>query len=529
MLYSQKLNQFSYIFLIPMGLRKDLGVWLDSSADPWVSSHKEWYLYVVSMITRSLIDSFNLQCRSGVSVRISRWSAELYSRYLLEDMGDCYNRVITDLISAGFIGRGRSYQRFQPVLHKEGRCKRFWFSLRYMQYLKTYLDTGYAVKTGNGDRVYGKMCRVSCPDGRLFCRLAAMAAKRREESLKDESVRRIHDHLMHFEVDEAKASRVMSSLAEEGELNADKYKREYAKIKRFNSKKDDPFGLYVKRDRYGRIHSNVTQIRSDIRKSCVVCDGKPVEEVDIKSSQGSFLYLIFKKWKSVMDGNREECGFVRLDPFWMPDRAAWFSERMGRELSEYSAVIRDRRLYEWFGKEASEDSDIDRELPRDEVKKEWISFLFSSRHFDERKHPVRGAIRRVWRDRFPTLLMCIDEMKKMNYAALAYEMQNTESEFVFGRVCPAIEKEIGCDYCTIHDSVMVPREFGDRVKAIMDRELGLTDVPTVTELEKMDVDDLVLQEGGAFECLEHSFGGIDWTAVSADAADGIFNDMRHAV
>lgn len=525
MLYSHKLNQFSYIFIIPMGLRKDLGEWLESSSDKWVQDHKEWYLYVVSMITRSLVDSFNLQCRSGVSVRISRWSAELYSKYLLADMGDCYNRVISDLISAGFIGRGRSYQRWQPDRNMQGRCKRFWFSLRYMQYLKTYLDTGYAVKTGTGLKVYGKICRVSCPDGKLLERLARMAATRKEDSLKDDSVRRLHDHLMHFEVDETLASKVMSSLAEDGDLNADKYKREYAKIKRFNSKKYDPFGLYVTRDKYGRIHSNVTQIRSDIRKSCIVCDGHPVEEVDIKSSQGSFLYLIFKKWKSVMDGNREECGFVRLDPFWMPGRAAWFSGRMERELATYSGIIKDRKLYEWFGREASEDSDIDRELPRDEVKKEWISFLFSSRHFDERRHPVRGAIRRVWRDRFPTLLMCIDAMKQINYAALAYEMQNTESEFVFGRVCPAIEREIGCDYCTIHDSVMVPREFGDKVKIIMDRELGIMDVPTVTELEKLDVDDLVLQDGGAFECLEHAFGGIDWTSIDADSADGMFNEI----
>ena len=137
--------------------------------------------------------------------------------------------------------------------------------------------------------------------------------------------------------------------------------------------------------------------------------------------------------------------------------------------------------------ELSDDFDLDRTVSRDEAKKGVVSFLFSPRYFDEEKEPVRAAVKRVWEYRFPTLLRCLYSMKQNCHAALAYELQKVESTFIFDIVCPRITDELGCPYCTVHDSVIVPKEYCGRLKAIMDEELARVGIPTITEVEYYDM------------------------------------------
>ena len=82
------------------------------------------------------------------------------------------------------------------------------------------------------------------------------------------------------------------------------------------------------------------------------------------------------------------------------------------------------------------------------------------------------------------LLSLLDRMKSRNYKALAYELQRMESAFVFDVVVPAIKAEIGCPYCTVHDEIIVPAQYGGKVKAILDRELERFGIPTTTVEEQ---------------------------------------------
>ena len=74
-------------------------------------------------------------------------------------------------------------------------------------------------------------------------------------------------------------------------------------------------------------------------------------------------------------------------------------------------------------------------------------------------------------------------MKESCHAALAYEMQKIESSFVFDKVCPRIIEEIGCHFCTVHDSIIVPADCAEYVRYIMDEELLNQDIPTHTDIE----------------------------------------------
>ena len=211
--------------------------------------------------------------------------------------------------------------------------------------------------------------------------------------------------------------------------------------------------------------------------------------MDIKSSQVAFIVPVFKRYIEVFRGDFDVNGdtFIQFKPFWHDGLMDETLDRMDVELTRFSGLVNTHQIYEYFAKELSEDFDLDKTVTRDEAKGGVVSFLFSPRFFDEQKEPIRAAVKRVWEEQFPTLLRCLYSMKHNCHAALAYELQKVESTFIFERVCPRITNELHCPYCTVHDSVIVPKEYCDRLKAIMDAELIELGIPTITEVEYYDM------------------------------------------
>ena len=242
------------------------------------------------------------------------------------------------------------------------------------------------------------------------------------------------------------------------------------------------FSLFVKKDRFGRIHTNITQLKREVRSSCLYCDGERTVGIDIKSSQGAFLSAIFH---AVADGcmmleMRESPSMKELrSKCRIRDREKYVSE-----LDRYDTLLRGGQLYEFFQSELSQDFDLDREVTRDEAKTAFLSMLFGPVHFDENKDEMRGAVHRVWLEHFPSLLEVIEQMKEGNYAALAQEMQRVESDFVFNTFIPSIRWSLTeCHYCTVHDSVIVPERFGQQVRALGDNAIDDVGIPTMTKEE----------------------------------------------
>ena len=107
--------------------------------------------------------------------------------------------------------------------------------------------------------------------------------------MRDPVVADVHENLKHFSIDRSKATK---SLIESG-VTGKRLDRELQKIDRFNSVERSETSLFVVRDDYGRVHTNVTQLKKEVRECALSCDGKPVSEVDIKSSQGVlFCFLV---------------------------------------------------------------------------------------------------------------------------------------------------------------------------------------------------------------------------------------------
>lgn len=470
-------DNFSYSTYVPANVYHDLMGILKT--DRARARYKDHYLLLLSILTSQLRFRFKEIRRTQGSPM--DWFATLSSLLLQQCIGNTYNDIVRDLESWGFIWRSRSY--IVGTEDTPGKCKSFGYKRQYSGYLWHYLasrEEFYGSDTGNVAK-YGRMQKTRVANRCLLKRIHTYMAAVKAVQMEDDMVRLCHEELAeHFSIDTDKAATVIQGLVDSHKITARSGVKEMEKVARFNNSATDPVSLYVKRDQYGRIHTNVTNLKKEIRRDCITCDGKPVASVDIKSSQGAFLCAILARFAGESTLN------VTVDPYLdsVVRRCSWMDRTVvADEYERYHGLLVSHGLYEFFANELSEDLDLDVQVSRQEAKKEFLAMLFAPRYIDWRKHPVRAAVRRVWEQHFPNLLRCIDMMKQESYASLAHLMQKIESAFVYDRIIPAIMDEIGCHFCTVHDSVVVPEEFADDVKRIMDRELDACGIPTATSEE----------------------------------------------
>ena len=448
---------------------------------------RDYYWLAISLISKSMIESYHEEFLvTGKAPRLSSWHGRLYSKILDRMMGHKYIDVFENLSKWGIAYRAASYCVGTPG--RPGLSKGVWFGEQFGVMLKEYCYAKDVKRLHGMDLIHGGGCMSTraVTSKVLLKRLEKCAEDRKAAQLMDPVVKDAHDNLQHFHIDREKAIKTLEKL----DITPRRKARELEKVERFNNANESPTSLYVVRDAYGRVHTNITQVKKEIREHALTCDGGPITEVDIKSSQGAFLCYILGAYLNGSDTviGRNAKSFISLKPGFMSflDR-----NRLNTEYARFSGLLRQKELYEFFGTEMSSDFDLDMDVDRDTAKLAFLSTLFAGTKLSDKCDETWHACRRVWEEHFPTLLRLIDGMKEENYRALAYEMQRMESSFVFDVVIPAIRKEVGCPYCTVHDSIIVPSQYGSIVKSIVDRELERFGIPTTTveERELLEPDD----------------------------------------
>lgn len=436
----------------------------------------ETMLVILFDICKGLSDKFDDNRLKGERTHASSWFCNLYSTLFRHRAGTGYKACVDWLVTNKFIHHSEFYRK--ATADCKGISKAYWLEKEYAEYYLQYLWTKDKAKSGNGSHPIGRLRSYKFKSIFTKRRLYLDLASKKAHLLKEPDIAELYGDLSHFRVDPEKARETMQALADSGAVPQERVDTEMAKVEKFGRIGEDPIAAYVIRDRYGRVHTNVTSLKKEIREYCISCDGKPVGSVDIKSSQAAFLCSVFGLWKQAADDPLHVPAprFVKINPFWKTYEACDIAETIGKELEKFKKLLKDGRVYEYFAEKICVHD-------RKTVKTEWLAFVYSPIFFDRHKHRLRQLIRGVWKDEFPTLLKCIDAMKRDNYAALAHEMQSTESEFVFGGVIPLVRLFIGCPVCTVHDSLIVPADYVDTVKSIMDTELARTGIPTMTVAE----------------------------------------------
>lgn len=445
----------------------------------------EYLLYVVNTMYRRYQISFNLAAKHHWKIDIDKWAVPIYSKVYDRILGSNYLEYVHILEEWGIIGRSRSY--IKGTKDVPGKCKHYWFTKKYLTYIQRYLHTRAQEEAGDIEKRQGGVRVIMASNPFLYRKLAARAEEVHAEQMQLPEIRELYEDLTHFSIDEDKSYDILGDMVASGAIPADRMTSEMNKVRMFNSYATDKYALYCKRDAYGRVHTNITQMKKEIRKNCITCDGKKTVEIDIKSSQGAFLYRVLDRYISNFD-DREHIvisytGGV-AEPYWT-DGEKWDSiHTFISELEAYRTLLVSGHLYEYFRDYVNKTLHVN--VDRNKVKKEFLTCLFCGRFYSKKKHALVEAIQQLWKEKFPNLFKAIQIIKRGHYAELAHELQRTESHLIFSVVYRRIKDELHCPVCTVHDSIIVAAEFATRAKQIFDEALEELQIPTFTEQEQQE-------------------------------------------
>ncbi|MBN1185644.1 MAG: hypothetical protein JXB49_25405 [Bacteroidales bacterium] len=204
-----------------------------------------------------------------------------------------------------------------------------------------------------------------------------------------------------------------------------KYLKNLDSIKRIRDNQ-----IYISPDKYGRIHTNFTVLKKEIRNGYLKIDGQPIAEIDIKNSQPFFLLKLIQEYLHII--------YVNLD-----------------ELSNYFNLVTKGLFYEYLQSNTQEQD-------RGNIKKQVYLEIFN-KPFYESKLLVKS---------FPSIANFIKVFKLKNgYKTLAHRLQNIESDFIFNRVSKhLIDQKIV--FFTVHDSICVKKSDYDKAMEIFDKEFS---------------------------------------------------------
>lgn len=199
------------------------------------------------------------------------------------------------------------------------------------------------------------------------------------------------------------------------EIGFYKYRRNYLSIESINSEK-----IWFTFDEYGRLHTNFTVLKREIRKNHLSIDGEILDEKDLKNSQPLFLAVLMKR---------------ELSP----------TKLTNPEITRYFGLVKNGLIYEEFINKC----DIKN---RDEAKMMMYKVLFGT-NGDTKKY------NKMFHSLFPTVYKFIKDYKraKNNYKTLSHSLQFLESDFIFNKVIKHLMKsnpEI--KIFTVHDSICFP-------------------------------------------------------------------------
>lgn len=196
-------------------------------------------------------------------------------------------------------------------------------------------------------------------------------------------------------------------------------------------------------DSFGRMHTNFTILRSFIRKNCLLIDGEPTSEIDIKNSQPLFLCRLIEETGSSWV-KKEELDFFKN----LTINGKYY------EFMMHSLGIRDRKL----------------------VKEMTYKVLFG-------RNASNSKVDKSFSSIFPTIHHFIKLYKKDmgDYRSLSYDLQRAESRLIYNKII----KEIMATYpeikmITVHDSIVFPQSYREQVTKIfndsINKEFGIVSI-----------------------------------------------------
>jgi hypothetical protein len=232
-------------------------------------------------------------------------------------------------------------------------------------------------------------------------------------------------------------------------------------------------------DEYGRVHSNITNLKKTLRKHLSV-DGRRLVNCDVANSQPLFLGILLlsgqdRHEKQSSRGARERggeragsgngtlCGAPKL---------CGARQTCSNKLREYLAICEQGQFYQRVA------SCLDKALLYDVLKRRALAALYDRPWHRNRVH---GAIQSA----FPALMEALAEIKRGDYRRAAHLAQRTESDFIIGCCVGRLAEEHPALFITtIHDSIMTTEGDEGIVRDTMLEEFARMGVRPTVRVER---------------------------------------------
>jgi len=226
------------------------------------------------------------------------------------------------------------------------------------------------------------------------------------------------EDLFNVEIDYVKSIFFLDSSKQEHDIyQKNKYSVESIKDKH----------IFYHFDNYGRLHTNFTILKSFIRKNCLLIDGEETCEIDIKNSQPLFLNTILEYHAELIDPTEKKF---------------------------YNFLTIEGKFYQFLQEKFQiKDKNV--------VKEITYKVLFGKNY--------QNKLDKIYSQLFPSIYAFIKKFKKDkgDYRSLSYELQKSESDFLFNKVIKRIminNPEV--KILTCHDSIICKKSDRDIVHSI---------------------------------------------------------------
>jgi hypothetical protein len=232
-------------------------------------------------------------------------------------------------------------------------------------------------------------------------------------------------------------------------------------------------------DDFGRVHSNITNLKKTLRKHLSV-DGRRLVNCDVANSQPLFLGMLLLSGQPLqvregedeegMRGGRREgagkgtlCGARNL---------CGARQTRSNELREYLAICEQGQFYQRVA------SHLDTELPYETLKRRALAALYDRPWRRNRAHSAISTA-------FPAVMAALAEIKRRDYHRAAQMMQRQESDFIIGQCVGRLARECPTLFITtVHDSIVTTEGNEEIVRSAMLEEFALLGVRPTIKVER---------------------------------------------
>ena len=317
-------------------------------------------------------------------------------------------------------------------------------------------------------------------------RLVASLMRRQEKEVADLTPLHqwLRDKLPQLDIDDLAAMRHLAS-----DPDAHLFALQVVAIK-------DKSPIRYNQDDYGRVHTVLTNLPSDLRQFLRL-NGSPLVNLDIANSQPMFLGLVLhapftlkyplKREKGVMDAEKHKL-LQLLDPYYIPNQPQASPTPLRSRIIKMDQVVMGKYLECCFRGELYETLGVCVGLTREQAKGGVLHALYCDTKKWERRgkalaeqYPETAKTFKAFDELFPGLMKAVKSWKSQDYTRLPKAMQRVEAYVIFQMVCERVRRERPDTWlATIHDSVLCHPRDADYIRSVMVEEFaGIGATPTI--------------------------------------------------